>query len=71
MNPFGLSLRQRIVSRVVFYLIVFGGLDVLSRLVVPAAPRYSDPGDVMPYVARAYHGVPVESVEELLVRASR
>ncbi len=71
MNPLGPSFRQRLASRIAFYVIVFGGLDLLSRIVVPAASRDPGPTDPIPYVARAYHGVPLSEVEELLVRASR
>lgn len=71
MNPLGLSFRQRITSRIVFYAIVFGGLELLNRLVAPVALPYESTAGTIPYVARAYHGVPLSEVEELLVRASR
>lgn len=66
----GLSLRERVCSRLLFYAIVVSGLWAMNRLMPDPAAVEEAKWEALG-VARAYIAVPVEEVERLLIRESR
>lgn len=70
MSTLGLSLRERLCSRILFYVLVFSTMAVLSRILpdpyAVEAAKWEALG-----VAKPYLGVPYEQVERELYRMSR
>lgn len=69
-STLGLSLRERVCSRLLFYSLVLAGMWAMQRAVPdPAevdAAKWESLGVARPYIA-----VPVEEMERFLVRQSR
>ena len=70
MSTLGLTLRERLLSRLLFYALVGSGVWGMNR-VLP------DPGEIEAArweslgVARPYIAVPIEEIEDWIVRESR
>ena len=67
MSTLGLSLRERIYSRLLFYSLVFAGMAAMNRALpdpeAVEAAKWEKLGVAKPFIA-----VPIEEVERYLVR---
>lgn len=70
MSTLGLTLRERLCSRLLFYILVFSGMWAMNRaLPDPAAQERAE--EIALGVARPYIAVPFAEVERELFRLSR
>ena len=70
MSTLGLSLRERVCSRLLFYSLVFAGMGLMNRLVPDPAEVEAAKWERLG-VARPYIAVPIEELERILVLESR
>lgn len=69
-STLGLSLRERVCSRLLFYFLVFAGMWLMNRLVPDPSEIEADHWEALG-VARPYIAVPIDELERILVRESR
>lgn len=69
-STLGLSLRDRVCSRILFYVLVFTTMTVLSRILPDPDAAESAKWEALG-VAKPYLGVPYEQVQRELFRMSR
>ncbi len=70
MSTLGLSLRERVFSRLLFYSLVLAGMWAMNRFVPDPAEVEAAKWDRLG-VAKPYIAIPVEELERILVRESR
>ncbi len=69
-STLGLSLRERVYSRLLFYSLVLAGMWAMNRVVPDPAEVEAAKWEKLG-VARPYIAVPIEEIERILVRESR
>ncbi len=70
MSTLGLSLRERVYSRLLFYSLVLAGMWAMNRVVPDPAEVEAAKWEKLG-VARPYIAVPIEELERIIVRESR
>ncbi len=69
-STLGLSLRERVCSRILFYVLVFSTMAMLNRILPDPHAAEAAKWEALG-VAKPYLGVPYEQVERELFRMSR
>ncbi len=69
-STLGLSLRERVCSRILFYVLVFSTMAILSHILPDPHAAEAAKWEALG-VAKPYLGVPYEQVERELFRMSR
>jgi len=69
-STLGLTLRERVCSRLVFYLLVFSGMWAANRILPDRAEAEAAKWAALG-VARPYIAVPIEELEMIVIRESR